>query len=161
MKINIEFIIISTGTYLSKAKAWAPGHRFECITAIANCGTRLDDSVGVHDGIPPTSSSSARGVSNGGPVSGSGSSGSSLSSSSSSSSKSSSFFWTGFHHEHRPWYLSTNYHHWFNIWFNMNKICHVLIDMKIITNEKNAAKCSPIFLYLFIFQHLFWFSKKI
>ena len=70
--------------------------------AMEYCGMRLEDSDGVQAGMLLTSSSSAKGVSRGGPTSGSGSSGSSRSSSSSSSSKSSSFFWTGFHQEHRP-----------------------------------------------------------
>ena len=70
--------LLASKTYLSVAKAYAPGQRLERMMAMAYCGMRRDDSLGVHGGRPSISASSLSGVSRGGPTSGSGSSGSSL-----------------------------------------------------------------------------------
>lgn len=50
MKINP-----SVNTYLSTAKAWAPGHKLLCMTAIAYCDTSPVDLVALQAVWPLTS----------------------------------------------------------------------------------------------------------
>ena len=48
-------VVKPVNTNLSTANAWAPGHKFECMTDKEYWGTKVEDFCAVQGGMPSTS----------------------------------------------------------------------------------------------------------